>query len=331
MNMKEEELLKKTVLFVSACLWLLAGCSSSEQFPVIPPQEDYVITANIQDHSLSFINPASYETTTWTLPFAFERALLLEADRLLLYGKELDRAYVYELSTGRKIGEWKTGSGIGHMVLSTDGSLIYAADQVKNALRTFSLDGTQRHEVKLQSAPFTILESHDKLYVNSYEEERMNVIAKSSWRKIADFPTQSRTVGGWVDEEKEELWLGGHGSGEYIQDDIYVYSLTDGQLKEKIHTPVMPIDFIRSRDLMYVLSHGSNDLWKIDYETKQVQGKIETGSNPFSMKQLHRKLYIASYDSNKVQVIDLGSFETIQQIPVGTGPFQVLVREEDPA
>ncbi|MDQ0243031.1 YVTN family beta-propeller protein [Bacillus fengqiuensis] len=323
--------MQKTVLFVLACPWLLTSCSSPERLPSIPVQADYVMTVNIQDHSLSFIDTESYEEKTWTLPFAFQRAVFLTEDQLLLYGKELDRAYVYELSSGKALGEWKTGKGIENMVLSADGTHVYAADQKRNSLRVFTLDGKQHEEMKLDSAPFTILESSDKLYVASYEEAYMSVILKSSWKTAGTFPAPPRSVGGWIDENKDELWLGGHGSGEQIQDDIYIYSLTDGTLKEKITTPVMPIDFARAQNHVYALSHGSNELWKIDYDTKRIEEKIETGSNPFSMKLFQDKLYIASYDSNKVQVVDLKTFQTIKQIPVGTGPFQLFVREEERA
>ncbi|WP_078410896.1 YncE family protein [Priestia abyssalis] len=321
--------MKKAVLFVLACSWLLTSCSSPEQLPSIPVQEDYVMTVNIQDHSLSFIDTESYEEKTWTLPFAFQRAALLTDDQLLLYGKELDRVYIYELSSGKATDEWKTGKGIENMVLSKDGTHVYAADQKRHSLRVFTLDGKQHEEIKLDSAPFTILESSDKLYAASYEEAYISVISKSSWKTIGTFPAPSRSVGGWIDEQKDELWLGGHGSGEQIQDDIYIYSLTGGTLKETITTPVMPIDFAHDQDHVYVLSHGSSELWKIDYDTKRIEEKLETGSNPFSMKLFHEKLYIASYDSNKVQVVDLKTFETIKQIPVGTGPFQLFVREEE--
>lgn len=327
--MKEVDYLKKTALLVSVCLSLLTSCSSTERLPSIPVDEDYVMTVNIQDHSLSFIDLESYEEKTWALPFAFQRAVFLTDDRLLLYGKEMDSAYVYELSSGKKLDEWKTGKGIENMVLSADGSHLYAADQKRNSVRVFTLDGKQREEVKLDSAPFTILESHDKLYAASYEEAHMNVILKSTWKTTGTFPTPPRSVGGWIDEKKNELWLGGHGSGEQIQDDIYIYSLTSGKLKEKIATPVMPVDFAHSQDYVYALSHGSNELWKIDYDTKRIKEKIETGSNPFSMKLFQNKLYIASYDSNKVQVVDLTTFQTIKQIQVGTGPFQLFVREEE--
>jgi YVTN family beta-propeller protein len=324
--------LKKTALFVPACLLLLSGflsgCSSERLSPV-SAGEDYVVTVNIQDHSLSFIETDSDQEITWSMPFSFRRAEFLTDDHLLLYGKELDRVYVYQLSSGKQLTEWKTGKGIENMVRSSDGSNVYAADQHRHSLRVFNPKGKQLKEVKLDSAPFTIIESHDKLYVSSYEKADMYVIDKASWKVTDRFQTHPRTVGGFIDEKKDELWLGGHGSGEMIQDDIYIYSLSNGTLKEKVAAPVMPIDFVKSGNELYALSHGSNELWKIDYETKRIIKKIETGSNPFSMKQFQNKLYIASYDSNKVQIIDLSTFQTTKQIPVGTGPFQLLVREDE--
>ncbi|MFC3886165.1 hypothetical protein ACFOU2_22830 [Bacillus songklensis] len=320
--------MKKTALFVPACLLLLTGCSS-EHLSSVSPKEDYVVTVNIQDHSLSFIETDSHKEVTWVMPFSFQRAEFLTSDQLLLYGKELDGVYIYELSSGKQLDKWKTGKGIENMIRSSDASKVYAADQHRRSLRVFTPEGKQLKEVKLDSAPFTIIESNDKLYVSSYEKADMYVIDKASWKVTDRFQTHPRAVGGFIDEKKDELWLGGHGSGEMIQDDIYIYSLSNGTLKEKIAAPVMPVDFAKSGNELYVLSHGSNDLWKIDYKTKRIMKKIETGSNPFSMKRFRNKLYIASYDSNKVQIIDLSTFQTIKQIPVGTGPFQLLVREDE--
>jgi YVTN family beta-propeller protein len=312
-----------------ACMLLvLAGCSS-EQYPPIPKDKRVAATINIKDMSLTFIDLDMLgEMETWDMQKSYTGGLILpDGDSLLLYGKQLDTIDVYSLEEGAKIDEWPAGSGIVNGRLLVSREEIAFADQEKDEVRFYNLNGEETGAVQTEADPLTILEEKEKgrLFVSSFNQEMMTVIDLNQGRKTSSFKIHPSAAGALIKEEEGELWIGGHGEGAEAEKDIHVYSLDTGSLVKTIPAPTMPVGFAELNGYIYVLSHGSSTLYKMDSLGKEVNS-IQVGANPFEMLPFGAYLIIAGYDSSDVHLIDPGSLQVKKTIKTGDGPFQIILR-----
>ncbi|MFD2213568.1 MULTISPECIES: YncE family protein [Bacillaceae] len=314
----------KRLIFGTILLLLMVSCSTEPTLPKIPLSKSVIASLNIYDQSITFIDADTKEKMIWEVPHPFKSGILLSNDKLLLLNKESSKGYVYQLSTG-KSKEWEIGEGIETGLLSSKKNL-YLADQQTNKIKMFNLDGKRLKETTVEHTPFAIFENQHHLYVSYLDQPSIAILSKNQLEMEGTIPTHDGAAGGFI-TEKQELWLGGHGSGVHIQEDIYIYDLTTQQLKATVHAPLMPIDFITKDGKVYVLSHGSNILREIDSNSHQILRSIEVGANPFSMTLYNNNLYISNYDANEVEIIDLNRFKKIDTIPVGDGPLQLIARE----
>ena len=79
---------------------------------------------------------------------------------------------------------------------------------------------------------------------------------------------------------------------------------------------------------IFVLSHGSNTLYKLTENGEQLQS-VQIGANPFELVFFHDELVIAGYDSDDISFVDPNTLEITQKVNVGQGPFQMIVRESE--
>lgn len=315
------------LMFVLLCIYLI-GCSKEKYQPIII-DDSLAITVNIKDMTISFINiDAGEKIGEWEVNRPYLGGVILpDGDSLLLYGKQIEEIDIYSLKKGEKIDSWKTGSGIVNGLLLHNENELAFVDQSQNSLRFFSLNGEELGVVKMDPKPLTLLENHKKeLYVISYNSQSMTVVNTATKKKTASFSIHPSATGAILREGKNEMWIGGHGEGAELETNIHVYDTTTGQLLKTIHAPVMPINFAQKDEFMYVLSHGSNTLYKLDGEG-HIQESAKVGANPFEMKMMDPYILIAGYDSNDISFVNNQSLNVEKTITVGKGPFQLLVRE----
>lgn len=314
------------LLFFIISVLLLSSCSE-KMYPSINEDISIAATVNIKDNTMSFIDIENQKLIEeWKLKKPYKGALMLpDADSILLYGKEIETIDLYSLKTGSFIRSWKTGEGIVNGRVLDNGE-VALVDQKQNAIRFFNVSGKEKDYVATEQNPLTIFEARksEKLYVLSYNKEKLTVIDLNSKEKLAGFPIHSSASGAWINDS--EIWIGGHGKGAEIEEYIHVYDLATGALKKKIRAPFMPIKFLGIDDQIFVLSHGSNNLYKLDKDGKEI-GSITVGSNPFEMAFTGEYLLVAGYDSNDIHFIDPNRLEIRKTIPVGSGPFQIVLRE----
>ena len=117
-------------LLVFVCVVLLTGCDY-QAFVPIPKQMEALISVNIKEGSVTFFDLKSEKKyAQWDLKQPIKGGALLENGKtLLLYGNELDRAYAYDLETGKIKSEWKIGKGIVSALVSNDEKHVFLADQ----------------------------------------------------------------------------------------------------------------------------------------------------------------------------------------------------------
>ncbi|WP_231735003.1 YncE family protein [Bacillus sp. FJAT-29937] len=317
------------LVFVTAIL--LSACTNQK----IPPiQEDLSIaaTVNIKDMTVSFINMENMKKLTdWELKKPYTGAVIFpDGDKILLFGKQVETVDLFSLKAGKKIDSWKTGKGIVNGKLLQTNSYIALVDQNLAKIRLFNVNGEEKAQIRTESNPLTILESEKdkKLYVLSFSKEKLTVIDLHNTNNVSSYKIHPAAAGALLNDNRNELWIGGHGAGDEVEKDIHVYNSETAELKYKIPAPTMPVNFLEYNHHVFALSHGTSTLYKLNMEGKVVNSKI-IGANPFEMALLDQYLLIAGYDSNDIHLVDPSTLEIIKTIQVGKGPFQIVLRKAE--
>lgn len=320
--------MKWIFLIAASTFTVLLSACSFESFEPIPRDSSIISTINIKEMTISFYDMDKDEKLSdWKVDRPYIGGLILpDKDTIMLYGKALETADLYSLSKGKKTGSWKTGEGIVNAILVGNGSQIAFADQDRDSVRFFDTEGKEVYEVKVEKEPLTLLEAEDKLYTISYKQEMLSIIDLKNKERLPGFEIHPAAAGALMHAEKEELWIGGHGKGTEVEELIHIYDFNNGRLIKEISAPVMPVDFTKDEDDIFVLSHGSNMLYKLA-EDGTNKGSLKVGANPFEIDFFADKLIVAGYDSNELYIIDPESLSIEKTLEVGNGPFQIVTRE----
>ncbi|WP_100372487.1 YncE family protein [Bacillus sp. FJAT-45037] len=305
-------------------LSLLTACQTSSLLS-IDETEPLIIVANSFNSSISFIHSETHDVLeTWELESSVTGTLLLDPDHLLTYSSTHPTLSVYQLSTGDTVNTWTLTSGVDDAVLYKD--LLIVTQRSSNQMIALTYSGELIWEMTVGDSPQHLYLHEDLLYVLNYEDTTISVIEPGNGSVVATLPSIDRASDFIIVDDQG--WLGGHGRGRDILNDIHLIDLHEAKLIDQIFAPTMPIAFLQHKDSILVLSHGSNELRLIDSTTKEILQTTNTVANPFSMVATEHALFIAGYDSNSVEVLDIESLQSINTISVGEGPIHLTVREE---
>ncbi|AGT32710.1 hypothetical protein M493_12315 [Geobacillus genomosp. 3] len=311
------------------CFFLLSGCANPS-FPPVADSLSVVISLDVKGETVTFWNADTGDKIArWNIREPFQGGALSPDGRtLLLYGRDLDRIYRYDLATGKLLREWKTGNGIVSAAPSPDGRTWFFGDSTRRAVIVVDRDGNEVARLSVGRSPMTLLVNRDgtRLYAIDFQDERASIIDVDRRRVIRSFAVPKFALGGVVREQEGELWVGGHGSGNKVEENIHVYSLQDGRLLRTIPAPVMPVDFAETNRGVFVLSHGSNTVYQFSPSGRRI-GSVSVGANPFAIEAAGGRLYIASYDSDEIIVVDEATMRPLARWKTGDGPLQLLIRE----
>ncbi|ODA17812.1 hypothetical protein A5N86_08130 [Geobacillus thermoleovorans] len=322
--------MKRASVWMLLCLFfMLSGCANPP-FPPVVDSLSVVISLDVKAETVTFLNAKNgSKIARWNINEPFQGGALSSDGRtLLLYGRDLDRVYRYDLATGKLLGEWKIGSGIVSAAPSPDGRTWFFGDSTHHAVRVVSRDGKEIARLSVGRSPMTLLVNRQgtELYAIDFQDGRAFVIDASRLRVIRSFSVPKMALGGLMRERQGELWVGGHGSGNKVEKNVHVYSLQDGRLLRTAAAPVMPVDFVETGRGVFVLSHGSNTIYQFSKEGKQL-ASASVGANPFAMEAAGSRLYIASYDSDEIIVVDEATLRPLARWKAGDGPLQLFIRE----
>ncbi|MGF9965076.1 YncE family protein [Bacillus rhizoplanae] len=313
---------------ISLCIvLLLTGCNGGD-YESINTKKDLLITTNIKEGSISFIDTDTKKTiATWHLnETIMGTALLPDGNRLLVYGKQLEYIYVYSLKDGRQLEKWNTGKGIANILLSKSGKELFVADQNQQKIRIFTTDGKEKESIPVGKGPLTMVQHNDMLYVLNFYDTKLSSIDVKQKKVVNSFVIPPASTGAILSEDGKDIFIGGHGDGKQVNEKVLEYSLGNGEMLQSLDAPFMPINLSTDQQFIYVLSHGSSTLRKFDGKTYKEVDSLEVGSNPFAFWQIGNEGYVASYDSDEVYVVDLNEMKIKQTISVGKGPFQFVQR-----
>ncbi len=124
--------------------------------------------------------------------------------------------------------------------------------------------------------------------------------------------------------EKNVVWVGGHGEGDKTNQTVDVLDLKSGKLLHQIEMSIMPVGFSRNDQEVYIINHGSNELYATNLDGETLWN-IEIGANPFAVASFFENIVVAGFDDHKIYF--LRNNKIIKTIDTGSGPFQLLVRE----
>lgn len=320
--------MKKIGMILLLSVLFIAGCNR-DTLAAIPSETSFVASINIKDGSISFVNSNKMEEIAeWDINQPFSGAILLpNKDQIALYGKRMSSILVYSLSKGKLIEEWDVGEGIVMMSLINGGKELALVDQLHNSIRILSLKGHPLRTVEVGKQPISVHEDKEakQLYVVNFDDTKMTVLDSNTLKTTKEININPFTTGIMIRSKENQIWVGGHGIGKDIEENVHIYSTENGRLLRTIRTPSMPIQLVPYRDYVFIVSHGTSTIYK--YNNNQQMSSLKVGVNPFDMKRVNQKLVLASYDSNSLHVIDPEKLTVEKTIKVGEGPFQLVVRE----
>ncbi|MGE7948036.1 YncE family protein [Lysinibacillus sp. NPDC093688] len=319
-------MLKKWVFFIFSLVQLiwLAGCTE-KSFDPIERDQNFIASLNIQEPSLDFIDGQGNVMATWLFDKAYSGAILLENDRVLLYGHQLNEIDVYTLSTGKKLYSKKVQLGTTNVYYAENKKQFFIANSKTNTVTSFDEKGNELATQKLGNYPMSMAAYKDKLYVINYKDTKLSVLNIENLKVEQEWPIQKSSHGITILEETNELWIGGHGEGSKPNSSIKKYDLMTGVKKGEIKMPLMPVGLTKTKDAILVVSHGHNKLYVADFDGN-VKWQQEVGANPFAVNQFKDYIVVAGYDDHTLYFIKEGQVK--KTVDVGKGAFQLLVREE---
>ncbi|MBK3495969.1 YncE family protein [Viridibacillus sp. YIM B01967] len=302
---------------------LLSGCGE-DAYTAIPGDASFIAAVNIQQPSVTFVNEDSKVFATWQLKKAYTGATLIGQQYLLLYGNQLESAEVYNLSTGEEAYSIATGVGVTNAIYSPNEKMLYIANGKTNRVTAYTDHGEQIAEKKVGNYPMSMLIHEQKLYVVNYKDTKLSVLDAKSLDVMDKWRIPKSSHGMVIVNDRDELWLGGHGEGMKPNTTVDIFNIDKGQKNSELSLPMMPIGFALDDDRIFVVSHGQSQLYEVDYDGKVIN-KQEIGANPFAVQVFGQYVVVAGYDDQTLYFMK--NNKIAHKIKVDKGPFQLIVRE----
>lgn len=312
----------KTFMIVVVIL-LLTSCNK-EEFPPINQHQSFVASVNILQPSITFYNNSGEKIENWILDKAYTGAALIDHDKIILYGHQLEEAHLYELSSGKKIKTIQTGIGTTNSYYDKDEKLLFLTNSKTNTVTSYNNYGDKLSETKLRNYPMS-MESYDgKLYVINYKDTILSVVDMQTFQVIDEWTIEKSSSGILLLPEQQTIWIGGHGEGSKPNQSIKVLDLQSGNTVNEIKVSIMPVGFSQNENEVYVVNHGANELDVLS-DRGEILWKLEVGANPFAVSYFNQSIVVVGFDDHTMYFIKDGKIE--KSIETDKGPFQLLVRE----
>lgn len=309
------------ILFI--VITILVGCSD-EEFTPIDHHQSFVASVNILEPSVVFYNSSGKEIASWVFDKAYTGAVLVQHDRILLYGHQLNEADIYELSTGKKISTIETGLGTTNAYYDQNKEMIFITNSDSNTLTSYDNQGKKLNEIKLGNYPLSMASFKGNLYVINYKDTVLSVVNMKTLSLVDEWAIPKSSSGIMILPEQNTIWIGGHGEGSRPNQNVDVLHLKTGKLLDKIKVSIMPVNFARNNKQVFITNHGSNELYATNL-TGDILWKKEVGANPFAVAYFQKKVVMAGFDDDKLYFLENG--QVTKSIKTDKGPFQLLVRE----
>lgn len=318
--------MKKFRIYLFGCITFLLASCSNERFEQINPHQPFVASVNILQPSVTFYDQSGELLATWLFEKGYTGAILIGFDHVLLYGYQLEKVDVIQLSSGKLVHSFEVGIGVTNAYFDKVSSQLFLTNGKTNELSSYTQKGNFINKVKLRNYPMSMVSADDRLYVVNYKDTVLSVVHTETLEIIEEWEISSSSQGLFIAKEREELWIGGHGKGNKPNEFIHVYDRATGQLIKELSLPLMPITFSQVDEDVVVASHGSNTVYRVTLNG-DIVWQEDISANPFAVTQFQEQIVVAGYDDHTIYFIKDG--EVIRQVRTNNGPFQLLVRGDN--
>lgn len=302
---------------------LLIGCSE-EKFTSINHHQSFVASMNILEPSLTFFDDSGEALADWKLDKNYTGALFIPNDRVLLYGHQLTEADIYEISSGKHLSTIKTGLGSTNAYYDSDYKRFFLTNSESNTVTSFDYYGKQLEECKLGNYPMSMASNNGLLYIINYKDTKLSVVNIETMQLHDEWAISESSNGILLVPEKNTVWIGGHGKGNQTNQTVDLLDLHSGKLLDRLDVSIMPVDFSRNGQEVYIINHGSNELYATNLDGQTLWNE-EIGANPFVVTSFLGNIVVAGFDDDKIYFVK--DKKIMKTIDTGSGPFQLLVRE----
>jgi YVTN family beta-propeller protein len=298
-------------------------------------------------------------------------AISPDNQKLYVAGGQENEIYVFDLNSYKKLGEIKCNVSfdsadyndgyIGDLVLSKDGSKLYAVDQI--GFRIVVIDaksGKVIQNIRSGRYPFGLALSPDgnDLYVANVGMFEYSYVKSLDRKRLRETALRYPAFGYGTKEMKEGIKndsIEVEGLGEMNSDEsfsVWAIDLNSNKVISKIKTGILvgeviegipavggasPNSIVASDKYVYVSNANNDNISVIDAKVKKIVTHIDLklderlgnlkGVMPFglALSPDGRKLYVAESGINAVAVIDVASNKILGHLPTGWFPSKVKV------
>ncbi|UOQ44248.1 YncE family protein [Halobacillus salinarum] len=309
-------------------LFLLSGCKN-ETLNLPEQAEDAVLVSHLKDSGLSFINKDTERVLgSVKLDSAIAAMVRIHKSEIAFTSKNEHVLYLLNTKSG-KLKKWgDVGSGVNELIYSPENHQVYLADSDNNQIQVFD---TEREKVTVKipvgKFPLSMTIDHKKnlLYVLNQQSSSIHVINLNTYKVIDEFPTPHLPEGLLLKGSK--LFVGGHGPVHgKLNKYVYIFDPSTGEEVGEVKVGLMPVSFYSPSDSseVYVVCHGSSELYKFSVADPSETHKLKVGTNPFEVTGSDKRIYVSSMDSNSLSIINKDSFQITSKINISGGPFSII-------
>lgn len=308
------------------CL-LLGSCQNRID---IPSNKNMLMITYLKEPSLTFYNTSSNKIIkNEKLGFVIKTMERLSDDIVLFTKENEDGLFTLDLHTGKIEKIERVGKGISMILPAPELHLCFLADTEKNQIYFFDTKKMKiTSKITVGNSPVSLALDKEKkeLFVANLKNASISKISIRKQKVIRSFPVIERPSALFFDGEN--IWVAAHGPYGELNKNLYVYDKSTGKNVKKIKIGLMPVGFFHpeSSSNLYVICHGSNEVYEVNMKTGTVNHPIEVNENPYFINGHGGKIYVSSLDGNTLNIINQKTFRLEEQIPLKDGPYIIHVR-----
>lgn len=320
----------KKCLIIMTIFIFIAGCGQKTlSLPALDANK--LLITHIKEPILAVIDTTKNEVIHHEqFNFSVQSLTKIGDHQVALAGKYEKEVLLLNLTNGNMRTLFSSGSGVTDLLYDAHSGILFLTDAIKNEVIFMDVSTeTVIARIDVGGDPVAMDVYGDTLYVLNDDDATISVIEISTNRLLRTFPVLERPTD--LVATSEYVWVGGHGSFSKLNEKVYVYEASTGNLVEKIKVGLMPIALFsdKSRDEIWVLSHGSNELHVIDTRSFAEKGKFPTGDNPYYLTADSHYMYVTALDGDKLTVVDRKNYVIKHEISLFSGPYGIVTGGED--
>ncbi|RIW29365.1 YncE family protein [Bacillus salacetis] len=319
--------MNRILLFVFiSLLFIVSGCRE-ETLDIPENAKNAIMVSHLKDAELTFIDEESRQVVdSVKLDAAITDMVRIDDSRIAYTSKESGLLSVLNTENGQ-VKQWEgVGRGVSELLFSHETNLLFLADSGNNQLKVFDIEKEKvKAEIPVGTFPLSMTVNPDEnlLFVVNQKDSSVSAIDMKKLKVVRELLVPYLPEGILYKDSK--LYIGGHGPvhGD-LNRFVHVIDPESGRQLGRIEVGLMPVKFFspRSSSDLYVVCHGSHELYKISGDENT--DKIKVGANPYDIAGNEKEMYVSSMDSQSLSILDVESFKIISEIDISGAPVAII-------